>query len=105
MLYYRVPIVAGKVDCSAGSILCCAYPKGDYMVCKFESVANVGANWVEITAEEFEYDCPDFPASPPGTLPVASADTLGCVKIGDGLTIDENGVLSVSLPNGDEVSY
>ena len=28
------------------------------------------------------------------TLPVASADTLGCVKIGDGLTITE-GVLSV----------
>lgn len=63
MLYYKVPIVDGQVECSAGSILCCAYPQGDYMVCKFESVATVGAEWVEITEEEFERDFPedDFP--------------------------------------------
>lgn len=63
MLYYKVPIVEGQVDCSAGSVLCCAYPQGSYMVCKFESVASVGAEWVEITAEEFERDFPadEFP--------------------------------------------
>lgn len=33
-------------------------------------------------------------------LPVASADTLGGVKVGDNLTIDENGVLSAP-PSGD----
>lgn len=30
------------------------------------------------------------------TLPVASSDTLGGVKIGEGISIDENGVISVS---------
>ena len=43
------------------------------------------------------------------TLPVASADTLGGVKIGAGLASDEEGVLSATgggdLPDGDEVSY
>ena len=43
------------------------------------------------------------------TLPVASANTLGGVKIGPGLAIDEDGVLSATggadLPDGDEVSY
>lgn len=62
MFYYKVPVVNGVTDCSAGSILCCAYPQDGYMVCKFESVAKVGPNWVEITAEEFEANCPEFPA-------------------------------------------
>jgi hypothetical protein len=33
------------------------------------------------------------------TLPTASASTLGGVKVGTGLAIDANGVLSVSLTN------
>ena len=45
------------------------------------------------------------PAGPAYTLPAASAQTLGGVKVGTGLTVDENGVLSVSFSNGDEVSY
>lgn len=61
MLYYKVPVVNGVTDCSAGSILCCAYPQDGYMVCKFESVAKVGSGWVKITAQEFEANCPDFP--------------------------------------------
>ncbi len=45
------------------------------------------------------------------TLPIASDTSLGGIKIGDGLAIDENGVLSVTatavtdLPDGDEVEY
>lgn len=39
-----------------------------------------------------------------GALPVASATQLGLVKIGAGLSIDANGVLS-ALPDGDGVSY
>ena len=146
MLYYKIPIVEGRVDCSAGSILCCAYPQGNYMVCKFESVATVGSKWVEITADEFEANCPSWssgidtaPVESPekmylriregllewssdgvtwtavsgegGTyvLPIASTDTLGGIKVGTGLTIDEKGVLSAvgggDLPDGDEVSY
>lgn len=65
MLYYKIPITDGHTDCSAGSILCCAYPLGDYMVCKFESVAKVGPNWVQITKTEFEANCPEFPADLP----------------------------------------
>ena len=65
MFYYKVPVVDGQTDCSAGSILCCAYPQDNYMVCKFESVAKVGPEWVEITEEEFEANRPEFPAAPP----------------------------------------
>ena len=38
-------------------------------------------------------------------LPTASADIAGLVKIGSDFTIDENGVLSLALVDGDEVSY
>ena len=37
-----------------------------------------------------------------GELPVASADTLGGVKVGEGLSIDEGGVLSASGGGGGE---
>ena len=37
------------------------------------------------------------------TLPVASADTLGGIKIGENLTIDENGVVSASGGNDIEI--
>ena len=39
------------------------------------------------------------------TLPTASASTLGGVKVGNGLAIDANGVLSLDITNGDGVSY
>ena len=43
------------------------------------------------------------------TLPAATADTLGGVKVGEGLSIDAEGVLSApgagALPDGDGVSY
>lgn len=64
MFYYKVPVSDGKAECTAGSILLCAYPQDNYMVCKFESVAKVGSGWVKITAEEFEANCPDFPIVP-----------------------------------------
>ena len=35
----------------------------------------------------------------PYTLPMASADALGGVKIGENLTIDANGVLSATAPS------
>lgn len=48
-------------------------------------------------------DKTEIPA--PYSLPTASADTLGGVKVGNGLSINENGVLSLALADGDEVSY
>lgn len=38
-------------------------------------------------------------------IPIASASTLGGVKVGSGLAIDSNGVLSVDIPSGDSTSY
>lgn len=38
-------------------------------------------------------------------LPVADASTLGGIKVGSGLAIDANGVLSVDIPDGDSTSY
>lgn len=49
-------------------------------------------------------DKSEIPA--PYSLPTASADLLGGVKVdGNGLKIDANGVLSLALADGDEVSY
>ena len=39
---------------------------------------------------------PQGPAGPSYTLPIASANTLGGIKVGQNLTIDENGVLNAS---------
>ena len=48
-------------------------------------------------------DKSEIPA--PYSLPTASATVKGGVMVGDGLAIDENGVLSLALPDLDEVSY
>ena len=43
---------------------------------------------------------PQGPQGEPGSvdnLPVADADTLGCVKVGEGLSVDESGVLATDL--------
>jgi len=39
------------------------------------------------------------------TLPIATADTLGGIKLGDGLTSDENGVVSVSTEGSDTLPH
>ena len=39
------------------------------------------------------------------TLPQASSSTLGGVKVGDGLSIDENGILSLNIPVAAGVSF
>ena len=39
------------------------------------------------------------------SLPTASADVLGGVKVGNGLTIDANGVLSLNVANASGVSF
>lgn len=46
---------------------------------------------------------PTIPAA--YTLPTASASVLGGVKVGTGLAIDENGVLSLSVSNASGVSF
>ena len=38
------------------------------------------------------------------TLPIATASTLGGIKVGDGLTIDENGVLSANVGDGLQIN-
>ena len=55
---------------------------------------------IEGIASQLSQQIPD-----PYTLPVASENTLGGVKVGNGLTIDKNGMLSLALADGDEVSY
>ena len=42
---------------------------------------------------------------PAGGLSYASADRAGVVKIGDGLVIDADGVLSLGVPDGNEMSF
>ena len=55
---------------------------------------------VEAIASQLSQQIPD-----PYTLPKASSSVLGGVKVGNGLAIDANGVLSLALADGDEVSY
>ena len=46
---------------------------------------------------------PTIPAA--YTLPTASASVLGGIKVGNGLAIDENGVLSLNVSNASGVSF
>lgn len=55
----------------------------------YETTVRGGTNWNQLEVQ---------PAPAPYTLPVASDSTLGGVKIGDNLSIDENGVLSGEAP-------
>lgn len=48
---------------------------------------------------------PAGPAGPSYTLPAATEQTLGGVKVGTGLTIANDGTLSVSFQNGDAIQY
>lgn len=45
------------------------------------------------------------PAGPSYTLPAATTQALGGVKVGNGLTISNDGTLSVSFQNGDTTQY
>ena len=52
---------------------------------------------VPLTDEEIEAIC-DFEGDPEGDfLPVATKDVLGCVAVGDGLEVDENGKVSLGV--------
>lgn len=47
----------------------------------------------------------DYPTEPSTSLPVASPTMLGGVKVGNGLAIDEDGVLSLNVSNASGVSF
>lgn len=47
----------------------------------------------------------DYPTEPSTSLPVASPTVLGGVKVGNGLTIDEDGVLTLNVSNASGVSF
>lgn len=56
-----------------------------------------GGNLEKIEINNIIYS---IPSGTPYELPVASDETLGGIKVGDGLSISENGVLSVSGGSG-----
>ena len=63
-----------------------------------------GANKVEaLTDEEIDAICDFDGVAESGTIPVATKAALGCVVAGDGLDIDEDGVLSVTSKIQDSV--
>lgn len=59
---------------------------------------NVQSDWNQTDDKKEDYikNKPSIPA--PYTLPVATADILGGVKVGDGLMADEAGKLSLNIP-------
>lgn len=80
MVYYKIPLADNCFDYPAGCPLCCAYPLDGYMICKFETCPEVGADWVAITAEEFDANCPDFSTDLPasfGLLPAPASAKVG----------------------------
>lgn len=109
MMYYKIPISESCFDFPAGCILCCGYPLNGYYYCKFEAVPDDGPDWVKITAEEFEANCPDFsvdlPDDPPadagsGVLTAVDfsnfengsfTETVDGEEIPHAVTFDENG--------------
>lgn len=80
----------------------------DYMATGVLTVPKVpsGGDAGQILAKKSENDYETEWVDPPTySLPTASADVLGGVKVGTGLAISDDGVLSLSLADGDEVSY
>lgn len=80
MVYYKILIVDGVFDYPAGCILCCAYPLYGYMYCKFERITEARLDWIEITAEEFDANCPEFS--------VTDGDPLNPVHVYGNKTLD-----------------
>ncbi len=65
-----------------------------------------GKLYVDLTADgAYRFDGEEYVGVGSYELPTASTTTLGGVKVGTGLAIDANGVLSVDIPDGDTVSY
>ena len=56
----------------------------------------------ELTEAEIDEICTDV-ADGTGSIPIATKSTIGCVAVGDGLDVDENGMVSLT-PTG-EVDY
>lgn len=81
MLYYKIPIVDGTFDYPTGCLLCCGYSLYGYYYCKFETCPEVGSDWVKITAEEFNANCPDFS--------IMDGDPLEPVHVTANKTLDE----------------
>lgn len=105
MLYYKIPITDNCFDYPAGCLLCCGYHLDGYYYCKFETCPEVGTDWVEITAEEFDANCPDFSAGLPSACPPlpspASAEVGQKVRIS---AVDENGVATATEAVDDPVN-
>lgn len=102
MVYYKIPLADGVFDYPAGCILCCAYPYGEYMYCKFEGVSSVGSDWVSITESEFDVRCPDFPApaEPPVQEAIAASATMadGSIVLTLPAPVDTGTLVKFSAP-------
>ncbi|MGN1218649.1 MAG: hypothetical protein ACI4TD_11870, partial [Phocaeicola sp.] len=57
---------------------------------------------VAITSKEIDEICTDV-VDGSGSIPIATKSTIGCVAVGDGLDVDENG--TVSLTPTEEVDF
>ena len=57
---------------------------------------------LDLTEEEIAELC-EFDGNPDNIIPVASKASMGCVVAGDGLDIDDNGVLSVQSLTDEEI--
>ena len=57
---------------------------------------------LDLTEEEIAELC-EFDGNPDNIIPIASKASMGCVVAGDGLDIDDNGVLSVQSLTDEEI--
>lgn len=79
----------GVLTSSSNTLL---WNAGDVLLFAYQS--NVISGWCYVGGSSAE-----------STLPVASTTTLGGVKVGSGLAIDANGVLSLDVSNANGVSF
>lgn len=109
MLYYKIPIVDGVFDYPTGCLLCCGYPLYGYYYCKFEACPEVGPDWVQITAEEFNANCPEFTimdGDPLEPVHVTANKTLDAVDANRFLSVDAAATITIPadvLPVGAEL--
>ena len=98
MLYYKIPIVDGTFDYPTGCLLCCGYYLYGFYYCKFEAVTNVDPIWIEITAEEFDANCPDFSVmggDPSAPIHVYGDKTLEVMDANRFLAVDAAATITI----------
>lgn len=89
------------VDATVGQFLAIKTIDEDGHISELESI-EASVDITELTDEEIAEIC-DFDGDASSIIPIATPASIGCVSVGDGLDIDDNGLLSVQALTDAEI--